>query len=61
MYDMGRMLVVYAVSILDQDAQARGHIAGCNSIFLETLATSPAHFKVLIIIIMCKRRKRGKR
>lgn len=46
-YDMGKLLVEYAVSILDQDAQARGHIAGCNSIFLETLASSPPRLKVI--------------
>lgn len=38
---MGNMLVGYAVSILEQLARGKGHIAGCNCIFLETMTVHP--------------------
>jgi hypothetical protein len=36
---MARALIRTASEILDQDASARGHLAGCNAIFLESSVT----------------------
>lgn len=42
---MAKALVQRAVEILDQNARTRGHLAGCNAIFLEITA-APSSFKM---------------
>ena len=50
--EVTKALVDRAVDVLDQNAVSRGHLVGCNAIFLEIRETQVRHCFALLLIFI---------